>query len=107
MMPLRITSYNVCYTKLLRVFFELHPSLKQVISHNLQWKELRSIQELAYGPICSGDDVLLTARTAGGKSEAAFIPVLDLILKQQPDLPVCLYISPLKALITDMAVRLA
>nr|WP_319539392.1 DEAD/DEAH box helicase [uncultured Methanospirillum sp.] len=88
------------------VFFKLHPSLKQVISHNLQWKCLRRIQELAYEPIISGDDILLTARTAGGKSEAAFIPILDHILKQHPDLPVCLYISPLKALITDMAVRL-
>ncbi len=88
------------------VFFQLHPSLKQVISHNLQWKALRRIQEIAYEPVVSGDDILLTARTAGGKSEAAFIPILDLILNQQPNLPVCLYISPLKALITDIAVRL-
>ncbi|HWQ63098.1 MAG TPA: DEAD/DEAH box helicase [Methanospirillum sp.] len=88
------------------IFFQLHPSLKQVIGHTLQWKDLTRIQELAYKPICSGDDLLLTARTAGGKSEAAFIPVLDMILKQHPDLPVCLYISPLKALITDMAARL-
>ncbi|PWR72224.1 DEAD/DEAH box helicase [Methanospirillum lacunae] len=88
------------------IFFQLHPSLKQVISHTLQWKDLTGIQELAYKPICTGDDILLTARTAGGKSEAAFIPVLDMILNRHPDLPVCLYISPLKALIIDMAVRL-
>jgi ATP-dependent helicase Lhr and Lhr-like helicase len=88
------------------IFFQLHPSLKQVIHQTLQWKELRRIQELAFDPVCSGADILLTARTAGGKSEAAFIPVLDLILKQHPDLPVCLYISPLKALITDISDRL-
>lgn len=88
------------------VFFQLHPSLKQVIYGTLQWKGLRSIQESAYGPISCGSDILLTARTAGGKSEAAFIPILDQILKQNPDLPVCLYISPLRALITDMADRL-
>ncbi|MDD1727941.1 MAG: DEAD/DEAH box helicase [Methanospirillum sp.] len=88
------------------IFFKLHPSLQQVIHHTLHWKELRRIQELAYEPICSGVDLLLTARTAGGKSEAAFIPVLDQILKNHPSLPFCLYISPLRALIADMSDRL-
>ncbi len=88
------------------IFFKLHPSLQQAIHHTLQWSELRRIQELAYEPISSGVDLLLTARTAGGKSEAAFIPVLDQILKNHPGLPFCLYISPLRALIADMAYRL-
>ena len=88
------------------VFFRLHPSLRQVLHRDLHWSELRTIQELAYDPIISGKDILITARTAGGKSEAAFIPVIDQILTGNPDLPLCLYISPLRALITDIADRL-
>ena len=87
-------------------FFRLHPSLRQVILSGLRWKELRDVQELAYDPIITGKNVLLTARTAGGKSEAAFIPILDQILTENPDLPVCLYISPLRALISDLSARL-
>lgn len=88
------------------VFFRLHPSLRQVIHSSLGWHELRDIQELAYEPVMAGENLLLMARTAGGKSEAAFIPVLDTILTRSPALPVCLYISPLRALISDLATRL-
>ncbi len=88
------------------VFFRFHPSLKQVIQGSLKWQELRPIQELAFPPVRSGMNVLLIARTAGGKSEAAFLPVLDQILQNHPELPVCLYIAPLRALITDITSRL-
>lgn len=74
------------------------------------WKDLHSIQKKAIRPILEHkDDVIISASTASGKTEAAFLPVLT-YLKQNKDKlhGVCvLYISPLKALINDQARRLA
>ena len=70
------------------------------------WSELRDAQERAIPLIIAAErDVIITAATAAGKTEAAFLPVLTRIL-QEPS-PVCvLYISPLKALINDQWDRL-
>ena len=51
--------------------------------------------------------MLIIAPTAGGKSEAALIPVLDDILKSGAQGVACLYLSPLKALINDQEERIA
>jgi len=88
------------------VFFRLHPSLQHVLHSTLRWQELRDVQERSYEPVMGGENVLLIARTAGGKSEAALIPVIDQILKSSPSPPFCVYISPIRALITDLAARL-
>lgn len=88
------------------VFATLHPSLRQVLMQRLGWRQFRDIQERVYRKTDEGGDLLIMAPTAGGKSEAAFLPVIDFILKEQPDLPACLYISPLRALINDMAARI-
>ncbi len=88
------------------VFFHLHPSLQHILHSTLQWDELRDVQERSYEPVMGGENVLLMARTAGGKSEAALIPVIDQILKNNHSPPFCLYISPIRALITDLAARL-
>ena len=65
----------------LTYFSTLHESLQQVLSQRLGWTEIRDVQELTYPAIAAGDDVLVIAPTAGGKSEAALIPVIDDILK--------------------------
>jgi ATP-dependent Lhr-like helicase len=65
------------------------------------------VQEQAYEAIRGGNDVLVIAPTAGGKSEAALIPVLDDILKSGTKGVACLYLSPLKALINDQEERIA
>ena len=51
--------------------------------------------------------MLVIAPTAGGKSEAALIPVMDDILKHGRSGIACLYLSPLKALINDQEERFA
>ncbi len=73
------------------------------------WRELRHIQSQAIQAIMGGDgDLIIAAATAGGKTEAAFLPLISQVL----DDPVqaggfdLLYIGPLKALITDQAGRL-
>jgi ATP-dependent helicase Lhr and Lhr-like helicase len=94
-----------CYTNELSVFPLLHESLQQVLSFRLGWDELRDVQERTYNAIIGGSDVLVIAPTAGGKSEAALIPVMDDILKYGRSGVACLYISPLKALINDQEER--
>ncbi|MFA6224672.1 MAG: DEAD/DEAH box helicase [Methanoregula sp.] len=86
-------------------FTSLHESLQQVLAQRLDWTELREVQERAYTAIAAGKDVLVIAPTAGGKSEAALIPVMDDILKHGRMGVACLYISPLKALINDQEDR--
>ena len=82
-------------------FALLHESLQTVLSQRLGWTEMREVQEQAYRAIVKGSDVLIIAPTAGGKSEAALIPVIDDLLKEGRPGIACLYISPLKALIND------
>jgi ATP-dependent Lhr-like helicase len=87
------------------VFSTLHESLQQVLAQRLEWTELREVQERTYSAVATGSDVLVIAPTAGGKSEAALIPVMDDILKNGRMGIACLYISPLKALINDQEDR--
>ena len=87
------------------VFSSLHESLQQVLSQRLGWTDLREVQEKAYSAVARGSDVLVLAPTAGGKSEAALIPVIDDILKKGLTGVSCLYLSPLKALINDQEER--
>jgi ATP-dependent Lhr-like helicase len=87
------------------VFPSLHESLQQVLAQRLEWTELREVQERAYAAVAAGNDALIIAPTAGGKSEAALIPVMDDLLKNGRPGVSCLYISPLKALINDQEER--
>jgi ATP-dependent Lhr-like helicase len=87
------------------VFSNLHESLQQVLAQRMDWTELREVQERTFPAVAAGNDVLVIAPTAGGKSEAALIPVMDDILKNGRMGVSCLYISPLKALINDQEDR--
>ncbi|HOX34528.1 MAG TPA: DEAD/DEAH box helicase [Methanoregulaceae archaeon] len=89
------------------VFASLHESLQGVLSDRLGWTELREVQEQTYGAVTRGNDVLVIAPTAGGKSEAALIPVIDNLIKNGRPGIACLYLSPLKALINDQEDRIS
>ncbi|WP_201346642.1 DEAD/DEAH box helicase, partial [Lactobacillus nasalidis] len=54
----------------------------------------------------SSDNLLLSASTASGKTEAAFFPILTDLAENPADSIACLYIAPLKALINDQYDRL-
>ncbi|WP_432468871.1 DEAD/DEAH box helicase [Agarivorans sp. Z349TD_8] len=70
------------------------------------WTGLREIQCLAIEPILSEKtDVLISASTAAGKTEAFFLPALSAIAAQENGIGI-LYVSPLKALINDQNRRL-
>lgn len=71
------------------------------------WKTLRAVQNAAGDAIFNTDEnVLLTASTASGKTEAAFFPILSLLEENPSSTVGVLYIAPLKALINDQFERL-
>ena len=86
----------------------LHPGLQRWI-HREGWRTLRPIQEAATEPILAAkQDVVLAAATAGGKTEAAFFPILTALANHPASHSVAaLCVSPLKALINDQFDRLA
>lgn len=70
------------------------------------WPDLREIQKKAVAPILSGNtDVLISASTAAGKTEAFFLPAMTAVADQEEGFGI-LYLSPLKALINDQYRRL-
>lgn len=84
----------------------LSPGTKRWI-YKQGWCTLREAQELAIPAILSQKhDVLITAPTAGGKTEAAFLPVISHLESKGGQGYGALCISPLKALINDQYNRL-
>ncbi|MGP0006186.1 MAG: DEAD/DEAH box helicase [Acidimicrobiales bacterium] len=71
------------------------------------WAQPTPVQRAAFQPILQGRNVLLLAPTAGGKTEAALLPLLDLYRQQGwgSARPSILAISPLRALIDDQLER--
>lgn len=70
------------------------------------WEQLRPIQTAAIAKILSTDDnYILASRTASGKTEAAFLPILSKVDFRETGVQV-LYISPLIALINDQFYRI-
>lgn len=90
----------------MRAFDRYAPFVQEYIYQN-HWENLRSIQVAAADAIFNTDEnVLLTASTASGKTEAAFFPVITLFSEDMPSSVGCIYIGPLKALINDQFSRL-
>ncbi|UAY53687.1 DEAD/DEAH box helicase [Ferruginibacter albus] len=70
------------------------------------WEQLRPIQTAAIAKILASDDnFILASRTASGKTEAAFLPILSKVDFNELGVQV-LYISPLIALINDQFYRI-
>lgn len=105
-------------------FTLFHPSIQKWIWEQ-GWDEIRDAQEQAAKPILSAKrDVIISAATASGKTEAAFLSICTVLLNQRekstpalsqsPVSPIVeattgikvLYLSPLKALINDQFNRL-
>jgi ATP-dependent helicase Lhr and Lhr-like helicase len=89
-------------------FDRLHKSVQQWIWQQ-GWQGLRDIQEQAIEPILEAQsDLIIAAATAGGKTEAAFLPIFSKLMEVGfSNGFAVLAISPLKALINDQAHRLS
>lgn len=73
---------------------------------NKRWESLRPIQAAAISKIISTNkNYILASRTASGKTEAAFLPILSKVDFNSDGVQV-LYISPLIALINDQFYRI-
>ncbi|MFZ5476695.1 MAG: DEAD/DEAH box helicase [Myxococcota bacterium] len=80
--------------------------LRKAIAHRLRWTALRPVQEQAAGAILDGNDVVIVASTASGKSEAATFPALSLLIERPARGVGILYVAPLRALLNDQSVRM-
>lgn len=88
------------------VFERYAPFVQDFIYRN-HWNNLRAIQVAAADAIFNTDEnLLLTASTASGKTEAAFFPIITLFSEDPPTSVGCIYVGPLKALINDQFLRL-
>ena len=84
----------------------LHESMQRWIWKQ-GWTSLRDIQESSIPVVLRRDcDVIISASTAGGKTEAAFLPIISNIISEPSVGYDVLYVSPLKALINDQYRRL-
>ncbi|MBR3166478.1 MAG: DEAD/DEAH box helicase [Lachnospiraceae bacterium] len=87
--------------------FERYAPFIQDYIYRSGWENLRGVQNAAGEAIFGTDqNVLLTASTASGKTEAAFFPMLTLLDEDPPASVGILYIAPLKALINDQFGRI-
>ena len=90
----------------MNVFARYAPFIRDHI-YRSNWQTLRGVQNAAGKAIFNTDEnVLLTASTASGKTEAAFFPILTLLDEDPPKSVGVLYVAPLKALINDQFGRL-
>ena len=88
-------------------FDQLHPSVQHHVVNSLRWRSLRPLQEHAIDPVLSGKNCLLLAPTAGGKTEAAVLPILSRMLSEDWRGLSVLYVCPIRALLNNLEHRLS
>ncbi len=87
-------------------FQRLNPIIQEEL-YRMEWTALRPIQADAIHAILgSNAHLIISANTAGGKTEAAFLPILSDIVNDHTGSVRALYVGPLKALINDQFRRL-
>jgi ATP-dependent Lhr-like helicase len=85
---------------------QLHPVVAHHLVNSLGWRSLRPLQDQAVAPVLAGNDALLLAPTAGGKTEAGMFPLLTAMDRQRWQGLSVIYVCPLKALLNNLLPRL-
>lgn len=88
----------------------LHPGLQRWITQEAGWSGLTPIQTAAIPVILSGEDCVIEAPTAGGKTEAVLFPALTRAVRQTAEGGLSagvrlLYLAPLRALLNNLENR--
>ncbi|KRA37884.1 MULTISPECIES: DEAD/DEAH box helicase [unclassified Nocardioides] len=84
----------------------LDEAIEYHVVNSLGWPGLRPLQAAAVAPVRAGDDCVLLAPTAGGKTEAATFPLLSEMVGQNWSGTSVLYVTPLRALLNNLLPRL-
>lgn len=87
------------------VLDRLDPVVLHHIVNTLGWPDLRPLQRAAITPLMDGQDAVLLAPTAGGKTEAACFPLLSAMAERGWTGTSVLYLCPLKALLNNLVGR--
>ena len=85
---------------------ELSPGITFHVVNTLGWPDLRPLQRAAIEPVRAGRNALLVAPTAGGKTEAAMLPLLSEMAEADWRGLSVLYLTPLRALLNNLHPRL-
>jgi ATP-dependent Lhr-like helicase len=88
------------------VFSRFAPRLQETIVARLGWTSLRPVQEEAGEALLDGFNAVVLAPTAGGKTEAAFFPILSDLITDHVSGVGALYVAPIKALLNNHSDRL-
>lgn len=89
-----------------QAFSLLHPKIQEEL-YRMKWSKIRAFQAEAIHELVNGSDhLIISAKTAGGKTEAAFLPILSTMVDKYAGGIRALYVGPLKALINDQFRRL-
>ncbi|MCK9795945.1 DEAD/DEAH box helicase [Isoptericola sp. 4D.3] len=84
----------------------LDGAIEYHIVNSLGWGSLRPLQAAAIPAVRSGDDCILIAPTAGGKTEAAVFPLLSSMVSGEWRGLSVLYVTPLRALLNNLYPRI-
>ncbi|MEV5970147.1 DEAD/DEAH box helicase [Streptomyces sp. NPDC051921] len=84
----------------------LDPVVLHHVVNTLGWPDLRPLQRAAIDPVMDGVDAVLLAPTAGGKTEAACLPILSAMTAGNWTGTSVLYLCPLKALLNNLVTRI-
>ncbi|MFH9958400.1 DEAD/DEAH box helicase [Streptomyces roseolus] len=84
----------------------LDPVVLHHVVNSLGWPGLRPLQTAAIDPVMDGYDAVLIAPTAGGKTEAACLPILSAMTAGSWTGTSVLYLCPLKALLNNLVTRI-
>lgn len=87
-------------------FDRLSPAVQYQIVNTLRFDGLRPVQEVATGPILDGKNVVVLAPTAGGKTEAAFFPLLSRMDAEDWRPVSVVYVAPIRALLNNQEARI-
>lgn len=87
-------------------FDRLSGAVQYQILNTLGFRELRPVQEQSIDAILDGKNCVVLAPTAGGKTEAAFFPILSAMDAGDWKPVSVLYLSPIRALLNNQEARI-